>query len=272
MTRGGGRSRSRARTSRLTAALLVPLALLAGCSASPTGQATTAAPGDDLRGTLRVYAAASLRTAFDDLTAEFATDHPGVDVKPVVYDGSSVLATQIIEGAPADVFASADQRTMAGVVDAGQTDGTPVPFATNTLVIIVPRGNPARVTGLSSLAESGVSVVTCAAAVPCGAATQKLFSAAGVSVTPVSTEQNVTAVLTKIAAGAADAGLVYRTDAASSPDVETVAAQGAKQVVNTYPIASLRGAGDPAVARAFVELVTGPRGRAVLDGLGFGAP
>ena len=128
-----------------------------------------ALPGSEPAGSLTVYAAASLTGAFDELATMFEERHPSVDVRPVVYDGSSTLATQIVEGAPADVFASADERTMARVVEEGLA-ADPLIFATNSLVIVVPAGNPAGVSGLQDFADPAATIVLCAVEVPCGAA------------------------------------------------------------------------------------------------------
>ncbi|WP_203580368.1 molybdate ABC transporter substrate-binding protein [Microbacterium hibisci] len=249
--------------------------LLAGCATNPDqspgapGPAASAEP--ELVGDLTVYAAASLAVAFDELATRFEARHPSVHVLPVTYDGSSTLATQILEGAPADVFASADERNMQKVVDGGLASNPQI-FATNTLVLVVPAGNPGGVTGLGDLADPERTVVLCAAEVPCGAASATLLSKAGVTPSVDSYEQNVTAVLTKVAAGEADAGLVYVTDAATTGDIETVETDGADAVVNSYPIAALADAANPEIAEAFVALVVGQDGREVLEAHGFGSP
>ncbi|MDC7122038.1 molybdate ABC transporter substrate-binding protein [Cellulomonas fimi] len=279
------RGRHRIAAAAAAVAAAVGLVALAGCSTAPREVrpgATTAASGSatGLTGTLTVFAAASLTGAFDELTADFAAQHPGVDVRPVTYDGSSTLATQLVEGARADVFASADEATMATVDDAGLVDGAPTLFATNTLQIAVPAGNPeliASVADLAVLASSGGRVVLCAAQVPCGAASQEVLASAGVTLTPASEEQSVTAVLTKVAAGEADAGLVYRTDVlAAGDDVEGVDVDEAATAVNRYPIAVLgtgsRSSQDAVVAQAFVDLVLSDAGRQVLADRGFVTP
>ena len=189
-----------------------------------------------------------------------------------MYDGSSTLARQIVEGAPADVFASADEKNMDTVADAGHVAGSAEVFASNTLVIVVPAGNPGGVTSLEDLADPALSVVLCAPEVPCGAASATLLSGAGVTVQPVSAEQNVSAVVTKVAAGEADAGLVYRTDVVGREDIESIVPAGAEEVVNRYPIAALTGASNPDAASAFVEFVLGERGQAILADLKFGTP
>lgn len=247
------------------AVLLAAGALLAGCAA-PAASSAPSASADELSGTVEVYAAASLQRSFDEVASAFETAHPGVTVS-AVYDGSSTLATQIGEGAPADVFASADEKNMAKVA-AEAPD--PRIFAGNTLVIAVPTGNPGRVESFADLAR--VTTVLCAAEVPCGAASQTLLSNAGVTVTPASAEQNVTAVLTKVAAGEADAGLVYATDVVGRTDVESIVPAGADAVLNRYPIAALADAPNPAAAAAFVDFVLSADGQRILADAGFRAP
>lgn len=249
--------------------------LLGGCAAADADPnatpAETITTDAELTGELTVYAAASLKTAFDELETRFEERHPGLEVLPVVYDGSSTLAAQLIEGAPGDVFASADEKNMQKVVDAGLA-ADPKVFATNTLVIVMPAGNPGEVEDLSDLADDSVTVVLCAPEVPCGAASRTLLADAGVAVTPASLEQNVTAVLTKVASGEADAGLVYATDVLSRTDVDSLVPEGAADAVNSYPIAALADAANPVAARAFADFVLSEDGQDVLKRLGFGAP
>lgn len=275
-----------ARLRRTTAALalLTAVSLLGACSAQSEGDAASTVPGTtsgaettaagpELTGELTVYAAASLTAAFDDLATRFELLNPALDVTPIVYDGSSTLATQLVEGAPADVFASADEKNMTVVSDAGLLADPAQLFASNTLVIAYPPGNPGGVTSLDDLVKADLSVVLCAAEVPCGAASQRLLTAAGLTVTPASEEQNVTAVLTKIKADEADAGLVYATDVAAAGDsVEWIVPAGAADVVNRYPVAALAGAGNPTATAAFVAYVLSADGQAVLAGYGFSAP
>ncbi|MCW3492150.1 molybdate ABC transporter substrate-binding protein [Microbacterium sp. SSM24] len=262
----------------LIAALIAGALAVAGCAAEGDEPAGPVSPGpsepavtEELTGELTIYAAASLGTAFDELATQFEARHPQLEVLPISYDGSSTLATQLIEGAPADVFASADEKNMQKVVDAGLATA-PELFASNTLVIAVPAGNPGGVESVEDLGDDGLTVVLCAPEVPCGAASQTLLDDDGVTVTPASLEQNVTAVLTKVAAGEADAGLVYVTDVQGRDDVESIDAAGADDVVNHYPIAALSDSGNPAAAAAFVEFVLSEKGRTLLDGFGFGAP
>ncbi|GAA3766266.1 molybdate ABC transporter substrate-binding protein [Microbacterium kribbense] len=251
--------------------------LLAGCasttaSAEPgAGKTVADAPGSTaLSGDLSVSAAASLKDAFDEAVTQFTAAHPDVHIT-VSYDGSSTLATQIVGGAPVDVFASADQANMAKVTDAGLATGAVV-FARNTLVIVVPRANPGDVHTLADLADPTLKVVLCAPQVPCGTASQQLLANAGVAVTPASLEQNVTAVLTKVRTGEADAGLVYTTDARTTDAVTAIDPPGAGKVVNSYPIVALKDAPHPAAAAAFVDFITGPQGQQILASFGFRRP
>lgn len=253
------------RTSRLLA-VLGATALLAGCASAAPAASGSPSAQDELAGTVEVYAAASLQRSFDEIAAAFEAAHPGISVS-AVYDGSSTLATQIGEGAPADVFASADEKNMAKV-KAQAPD--PQIFAGNTLVIAVPAGNPGGVQALADLARA--TTVLCAPEVPCGAASATLLSNAGVTVSPASSEQNVTAVLTKVAAGEADAGLVYATDVVGRDDVGAIVPEGADAVVNRYPIAALADAPNPAAAAAFVAFVLSDEGQKILADAGFRAP
>lgn len=261
------------RRSFLLAAVAASAVLaLAGCTADSVAPSETLIVTDEpATGELTIYAAASLKASFDEIADEFERDNPDVDVRPIVYDGSSTLVTQLTEGAPADVFASADENNMTKASNAGLV-GPATLFASNTLVIAVPKGNPGRVRSLADLEEPGLSVVLCAAEVPCGAASATLLKNADVTVKPASYEQNVTAVLTKVAAGEADAGLVYATDVKDDPSVESIVPAGADEVVNRYPIATLKSTKNPDSADAFVDFVLGDAGQAILRAHGFGAP
>lgn len=273
MSPSSGRARALAAAVAFAA---VAVAVLGGCAtgdqpATGTSATSTEAADSELTGELTIFAAASLATAFDELAGQFEAQHPSLDVLPISYDGSSTLATQLIEGAPADVFASADENNMQKVVDAQLATG-PELFASNTLVIAVPAGNPGGVKTIEDLGSPELTVILCAPEVPCGSASQTLLADNGVTVTPASLEQNVTAVLTKVAAGEADAGLVYATDVRGDDEVEVVAAAGAEDVVNRYPIVALEEAANPEAAAAFVAFVLSAQGRAVLEELGFGGP
>ena len=242
----------------------------AGSSAAVSSGADSS--GGRLSGTLTVFAAASLKKPFTQIGAQFEKAHPGTRVT-FSFAGSSDLVAQIQQGAPADVFASADERNMAKATADSLTSGAPVDFATNTLEIAVPPGNPGKVTSLRDLARPGLKVVVCAPAVPCGGAAAKVEAAAKVDLKPVSEEQSVTDVLGKVSAGEADAGLVYVTDVeGAGGSVQGVPFPEASAAVNTYPIAALKGSRNPALAAAFVQAVTGGPGQSVLAGAGFGKP
>lgn len=206
-----------------------------------------------------VFAAASLNAVFPEITDATYT-----------FDGSSGLVDQIQGGAPADVFASADQTNMDKVVEAGLIDGDPALFATNYLVLVTPADNPAGITGFDDSLE-GSKLVTCAPDVPCGAATLRVSEAAGMSLTPVSEESSVTDVLGKVTSGEADAGLVYATDATGAGDaVEVFEVPGAEDDPNTYWIAKVKDAPNAEAADAFITAITGAEGQAALAGYGFG--
>jgi molybdate transport system substrate-binding protein len=253
--------------------------VLAGCGGSAGGAATAPAdaattPGQGragLGGTLTVFAAASLTDVFTDLGERLEADNPGLDVR-FTFAGSSALAIQVTQGAPADVFASADESQMAVVADAGLA-GDPQVFAANALQIAVPVDNPAEVTGLRDLAREELAVALCAPQVPCGAAAGDVLAAAGVTAAPDTLEEDVRAALTKVELGEVDAALVYITDVAAAGDaVEGIAVPEAEQVVNRYPIAVLADAPNPQAAVAFVELVRSEQGRRALADAGFRAP
>ncbi|TWS18381.1 molybdate ABC transporter substrate-binding protein [Tsukamurella asaccharolytica] len=250
----------------LAAAVLA--ASLSGCSTSTTPESASSAAGT---GTVIVYAAASLQAAFDKLGAQFGERNPGTTVK-FSFGGSSGLLTQLTQGAPADVFASADTPTMDKARAASLVTG-PQPFATNVLTIATAPGNPKGIAALADLAKPGMSVVVCAQPVPCGTATAKVTRAAGVTLAPVSEEDSVSSVLAKVRHGQADAGLVYRTDVkGANGAVGSVDFAQADGAVNVYPIAPLAAAKNAVGAQRFVEFVRGPQGRAALADAGFGAP
>lgn len=255
----------KANTVRAAAVLLV--GLVSGC-----GPSNQSAPHDDSEKTLTVFAAASLKKAFAEIGERFTTDNPGSEVE-FSYAGSADLATQLTQGAPADVLATADTKNMDRAAAAGLLAGTPVNFATNTLTIVVAPGNPRKIAAFRDLAAPGVSVVVCAPQVPCGSATKKVEQASGVTLNPVSEESQVTDVLSKVRTGQADAGVVYVTDAQSAGDkVTAVAFPESAGAVNTYPIAVLKQAHDPELARKFIDLVAGEPGRKILSAAGFAKP
>lgn len=261
------------RAVALLAAVLV-VALLAGCAGSSAGNSAAGNSGNTdagaSQGTLTVFAAASLKPSFTELAARFEKENPGTGVT-LSFAGSSDLAAQISQGAPADVFASADTRNMARLQDAGLVDGEPRDFATNTLAIAVPAGNPAGIKSFADLAKSGTKLVMCARQVPCGAAAAAVEQQTGTDLSPVSEENSVADVLGKVSSGEADAGLVYVTDVrAAGGKVEDIPFPEAAAAVNTYPIATLAAGRNKAAAAKFLELVAGPEGREVLAAAGFG--
>jgi molybdate transport system substrate-binding protein len=269
------------RSVRATVVIASVVALLigtVGCSAghdagrdTGTGGGDTAATPDALRGTVTVFAAASLQQTFTTIGHDFERAHPGTTVR-FSFAGSSDLATQIESGAPADVFAAADQASMAKL-PADLLSGSPGAFATNVLEIAVAPGNPLGIRTLDDLTADDVQLVTCATPVPCGAATARVERAAGVALRPVSEEQSVTDVLGKVESGQADAGLVYVTDVrGAGRKVTGVPIAAADRAVNTYPIGVLRDAADPALARAFSAYVRSSDGQRVLADAGFGKP
>ncbi|RFU18964.1 molybdate ABC transporter substrate-binding protein [Geodermatophilus marinus] len=258
----------------LAAALLLSLAACGGGSGGEDAAAgpSTDPAGEELTGTLTVFAAASLTDVFTELGERLEQENPGLSVQ-FSFAGSSALATQITQGAPADVFASANPPQMAVVADAGLAAGDPEVVTTNVLEIAVPAGNPAGVSGLADFAREDLALALCAAEVPCGAASQQVFEAAGVDAAPDTLEEDVRAALTKVELGEVDAALVYASDVAAAGDaVEGIAFPEAEDAVNDYPIAVLAGAPNPAAAEAFVELVASGAGQQALADAGFRAP
>lgn len=249
--------------------------LLAGCGgaagttpdAGATGAASSAAPA-----TLTVFAAASLTATFSEMEPIWEAAHPGTDLQ-FSFAGSSDLVSQLTAGAPADVLATADQRTMTQATDASLV-ADPVTFATNTLQILVAPGNPKGITGAEDLTSDDVVTVICAAQVPCGAATKTAFDDAGITLKPASEENAVTDVVGKVTSGEADAGVVYATDVASAVSKGTGEGVdlGLTTKPNTYPIGVVAESDSPDLAADFVDFVTGTEGQAILSKAGFGAP
>jgi molybdate transport system substrate-binding protein len=249
-------------------------ALISGCGSSDKAPASSSAPSTSAAagGNIVVFAAASLKKTFTDIGEQFKTDNPGASVE-FSFAGSSDLVTQLTQGAPADVFASADTKNMDKAAQAGLLAGDPVNFASNTLTIAVAPGNPKKIASFKDLTQQGLNVVVCAPQVPCGSATKKVEEATGVTLNPVSEESSVSDVLNKVTTGQADAGIVYVTDAIGAGDkVTAVAFPEAAGAVNTYPIAVLKESKLPEVARKFVDLVTGEAGQKVLNAAGFAKP
>jgi molybdate transport system substrate-binding protein len=247
---------------------VLAIILLTGCGSSGQPTGTTSATAANII----VFAAASLKKSFTEIGERFKTDNPGADVQ-FSFAGSSTLVTQLTQGAPADVFASADTANMDKAVKAGLVADNPVTFASNTLTIAVAPGNPKHVNSFQDLTKPGLNVVVCAPQVPCGSATQKVENATGVHLNPVSEELSVTDVLSKVTAGQADAGLIYITDAIdASNKVTSVAFPEAAGAVNTYPIAVLKQSKNAELATKFVKLVTAEAGQEILSAAGFAKP
>ncbi|WP_112269589.1 molybdate ABC transporter substrate-binding protein [Lentzea terrae] len=243
--------------------VLALVLVLAGCG---TTQPSTSG------GEITVFAAASLTESFQQLGEEFEAANPGTKVS-FNFAGSSALAQQLNQGAPADVFASAAPANMKQVTDTGTITATPTTFAKNTLQIAVPKGNPGKITGLADFAKGDLKIALCAEQVPCGAAAKKVFAAAKITPSPDTLEQDVKAVLTKVSLGEVDAALVYRTDVQAAGDkVEGEDFAEASSAVNDYPIAPLAKAPNAATAKAFVDYVLSEKGKKVLAAAGFTAP
>ncbi len=250
--------------------------VLAGCgqqdnsSGGATGAGSSASPR--ISGSITVLAAASLTDAFGQIGQDFEAAHPGTSVK-FSFGSSATLATQVTNGAPADVFAAASSTTMGTVTQAGDNADQPQTFVTNTLEIAVPKGNPGQITGLSDFADADKKIALCAQSVPCGAAAVKVFQLAGITPRPDSYETDVSATLQKVSQDEVDAALVYKTDIArASGKVQGIDFAQSSQVVNSYPICTLKGAPNAAGAAAFEQYVLSADGQAVLGRAGFGKP
>lgn len=233
--------------------------LVAGCGSAGGG------PTD----TLDVLAAASLTQAFEDLAEQFEEEHPGLQVQ-LVLESSTTLATQVVEGAPADVLATADEKSMQLALDAGSASDAER-FATNELVLVTPRHNPAGIRSISDLDDPEVAYVACAPTAPCGAVAAELLAANEVSAEPRSLEVDVKAVLAKVVADEADAGLVYASDAWAARDQVTKhPVPGSEQQLNPYLITVVGQSDDVDLAEEWVELVLSGAGQDVLADAGFG--
>ncbi len=250
---------------------LATILVLSACSAAGATQIDSGTHGSTAprRATVDVYAASSLTDVFTQLARAYESAHPGVTIR-VTFAGSSDLAAQINEGAPADVFASANEQQMTAAGE--HIDGDAMLFASNTLTIAVPASNPGGVTDFASLANPELAVVACAPEVPCGEATAALESMFGVNLSPVSELSNVTDVLGSVASGEADAGLVYVTDLARADGVEGIALSRADAAATSYPIAVMTTGDARDAARGFVSYVLGPQGRVTLASAGFAPP
>lgn len=266
-------------TRILLGASLLALTGLAGCSSGSTATTSSTSTSSSssssssstqagATGELTVLAAASLRDVFVTIGKDFEAAHPGTKIT-FSFGPSSGLATQIVNGSPADVFASASAGTMKTAADAGAVDTARL-FARNSMTIVVPQDNPAKVDELSDLADSNVKVAICAAEVPCGVAAHKVFDTAKLTVKPISEEADVTAVLTKVTLGEVDAGIVYVTDASGAQDkVGTIGIPAADNATTDYPIAVVKDSAHHDLAQQFADFVLQPTAAKVLADAGF---
>jgi molybdate transport system substrate-binding protein len=251
--------------TRLAVMLAVAALVVAGCGGDDNSSGGSSGSSDELK----VFAAASLTAAFAKIGADFTAANGGTKVT-FNFAGSQALATQIQQAAPADVFASADIPNMDKVKD---LVGTPQNFASNLLAIVVEKGNPKGVKTLDDLASPDLKVVLAAEEVPAGKYAKQILDKAGVSVQPVSQEDNVKAVVTKVSLGEADAGIVYVTDVTAGGDkVEGVDIPDDQNVTATYPIATVKASKDQQGAEAFMDLVLSDEGQQVLRKYGFLPP
>lgn len=258
---------------KIVVALLATFALVAGCSSGSSGGGSSSGSGGsggDGSKTLTVFAASSLTEAFGTLARTFQKQHPGVKVR-FSFDSSATLAEQVTQGAPADVLATADTKTMQTAVDHKDNAGKPQIFTTNTMVLVVPSNNPGHISKFADIGKAGVSYVTCVDTAPCGALAKTLLDANHITAKPKSQEVDVKSVLGKVELGEADAGMVYASDAQASADkTNPVDIPKSSQNINEYPIVALKGASDSGLANDWVKLVLSSTGQQVLQSDGFG--
>ena len=267
------------RRAAIAAVSLLSAVSLAACGGSASNSSTGAASGaasasasggaGKATGKVTVLAAASLQGAFEEIEKTVEKDNPGLNVT-FDFQGSQDLVSSLAGGNSADVLATANNSTMKTAAEQ-KLVGDQTEFATNVLTLIVPKGNPKKITGLDSSLD-GANLVICAPEVPCGEATQKLSSALGVTLNPASEEQKVTDVRGKVESGEADAGIVYTTDAAAAKDKADKIDIPDGGVVNHYPIAQTASPENAAGAKVFIDAVTGKTGQEVLAKYGFGKP
>ena len=267
------------RRAAIAAVSLLSAVSLAACDGSASNSSTGAASGaasasassgdGKATGKVTVLAAASLQGAFEEIEKTVEKDNPGLDVT-FDFQGSQDLVSSLAGGNSADVLATANNSTMKTAAEQ-KLVGDQTEFATNVLTLIVPKGNPKKITGLDSSLE-GANLVICAPEVPCGEATKKLAEAQGITLKPVSEEQKVTDVRGKVESGEADAGIVYTTDAAAAKDKADKIDIPDGGVVNHYPIAPTAKPENPAGAQVFIDAVTGKAGQEILAKHGFGKP
>ena len=250
---------------------IVGMVAIVACAAAPVVACAPQGGSSEGRVTVTVLAAASLTDGFTEIGTAFEQENPGVEVL-FSFGPSSGVVNQVIEGAPADVLATANEVTMDRAVDAGVV-GAARAFATNSLIVAVPATNPANISDLAGLAEPGLLVAVCEPQVPCGAAAQQVIDASGLPIQPVTFEVDVRAVLTKVVLDEVDAGMVYTTDVAAAGDAVIgieIPANLASAV--TYPIAAVADTGVPEEAQRFIDFVLSSRAQRILAEAGFGSP
>lgn len=258
--------------------LIGAAALVVACSGSASPAAATGAPAD-----LTVFGAASLRDALEAAATAWETANPGSTIT-LATDSSAALATQIAQGAPADVFLAADTTTPGRLVDGGLADGPPIAFAGNELAIIVPRDNPAGIDGPADLAEPGVRIIAAGDEVPITTYATRIVAnlaaldgypadfAAAYAANVVSREDNVRSVVAKIGLGEGDAGIVYATDAVGAVDVATIDVPDGANVRASYAGIVIADSPAPDAARGFLAWLAGPDGQSTLARFGFLPP
>ena len=267
------------RRAAIAAVSLLSAVSLAACGGSASNSSTNAASGaasasgsgapQKATGELKVLAAASLKASFTEIGTQLEKDNPGLHVT-FDFQGSQTLVSSLSEGNAADVLATADEPTMNKAVEQ-KLVGERTEFATNVPTLIVPKGNPANVKGIDSSLD-GAKLVVCVETAPCGNAAKELAKAYNVTLNPVSEEQKVTDVRTKVESGEADAGVVYKTDAVAAKDKVDEITIDNKGVVNHYPIAQTAKPSNPEAAQVFINAITSKSGQEILAKYGFGKP
>jgi len=261
-------------TRRVLAVTALCVAVLAACSTTSGARGTTE---------LTVFGAASLKTALEAVTSAYGTANPGTSIT-VSTDSSAALETQIEQGAPADVFLSADATNPRKLVDGGFASGEPVTFAGNKLTIIVPVDNPAGIATPADLAKDGLRIVAAGDEVPITTYAAQLVEnvaaepgapsdfAAAYAANVASKEDSVSGVVSKIELGEGDAGIVYVTDATAANGVESIAVPDAVNVPATYAGVVVGASSNQEAAGAFLRWLAGPDGQAILSEFGFLPP
>lgn len=265
---------SDSKSAATVAATVAPTTAVPVTEIAPTQAPTTEAPTTmpTASGNVVVFAASSLTEAFTEMGSAFTAANPDADVT-FTFAGSGDLVTQITQGAPADVFVSADDSNMKKLTDAGESIGNPMSIAKNTMEMIVEKDNPKAITGVADLARADLIVVLCADTVPCGKNAAAILENAAVTASPKSLEDKVKGVVTKVSAGEADAGIVFVTDVkAAKGAADGVEIPAEINVISNYPVVVTKEATNPKAAQAFIDFLAGDVGQAILAKYGFLAP